>query len=81
MQWVAEKYGWTKFISMQNYYKLCYREEEREMNRFYKLTDVGILPWSPLFAGRHARPVGWTESAWSKRLYGHHPDSKNVDKK
>lgn len=29
MQFIAEKNGWTKFICMQNYYHLCYREEER----------------------------------------------------
>lgn len=34
MQFVAEKNGWTKFVSMQNHYNLLYREEEREMNRF-----------------------------------------------
>jgi len=34
MQFVAEKHGWTKFVSMQNHYNLLYREEEREMNRF-----------------------------------------------
>jgi aryl-alcohol dehydrogenase-like predicted oxidoreductase len=34
MQFIAEKNGWTKFISMQNKYNLCYREEEREMNRY-----------------------------------------------
>ena len=34
MQFVAEKNGWTKFISMQNHYNLLYREEEREMNPF-----------------------------------------------
>lgn len=34
LQYTAEKNHWTKFISMQNYYNLCYREEEREMIRF-----------------------------------------------
>lgn len=28
---VAEKHGWTKFISMQNHYNLIYREDEREL--------------------------------------------------
>lgn len=28
---VAEKNGWTKFVSMQNQYNLLYREEEREV--------------------------------------------------
>lgn len=44
LQHVAEKNGWTKFISMQNHYNLLYREEEREMNRYCKLTSVGIIP-------------------------------------
>lgn len=48
LQFIAEKNGWTKFISMQNHYSLLYREEEREMNKFCKETGVGIIPWSPL---------------------------------
>jgi hypothetical protein len=44
MQFVAEKNGWTKFISMQNRYNLLYREEEREMNRFCNDTGVGLIP-------------------------------------
>ena len=30
-QHVAERNGWTRFVSMQNHYNLMYREEEREM--------------------------------------------------
>lgn len=48
MQFVAEKNGWTKFISMQNQYSLLYREEEREMNRFCDATGVGLIPVSAL---------------------------------
>jgi len=44
MQFVAEKNGWTKFVSMQNHYSLLYREEEREMNRFCNETGVGLIP-------------------------------------
>jgi len=44
LQFVAEKNGWTKFISMQNHYNLLYREEEREMNRFCDATGVGLIP-------------------------------------
>ena len=65
MQFVAEKNGWTKFISMQNCYHLCYREEEREMNKFCNETGVGIIPWGPLFGGLLAKPVG-VESTRSK---------------
>ena len=56
MQFVAEKNGWTKFISMQNHYNLLYREEEREMNRFCNETGVGLVPWAPLCRGHLARP-------------------------
>jgi aryl-alcohol dehydrogenase-like predicted oxidoreductase len=44
MQFVAEKHGWTKFVSMQNHYNLLYREEEREMNRYCDATGVGLIP-------------------------------------
>jgi aryl-alcohol dehydrogenase-like predicted oxidoreductase len=55
MQFCAEKNGWTKFISMQNHYSLCYREEEREMNRFCAEMGVGLIPWAPLYDGELAR--------------------------
>jgi len=48
---VAEKHGWTKFISMQNHYNLVYREEEREMNPYCNNEGVGLIPWSPLARG------------------------------
>jgi aryl-alcohol dehydrogenase-like predicted oxidoreductase len=44
LQNVAEKHGWHKFISMQNYHNLLYREEEREMIPYCKVTGVGIIP-------------------------------------
>ncbi|KAK5168365.1 uncharacterized protein LTR77_006935 [Saxophila tyrrhenica] len=55
-QFVAEKNGWTKFVSMQNHYNLLYREEEREMNAFCDKTGVGLIPWAPLCRGHLARP-------------------------
>ncbi|KAL9027702.1 MAG: hypothetical protein Q9196_003817 [Gyalolechia fulgens] len=57
MQFTAERRGWTKFVSMQNYYNLLYREEEREMNQFCNQTGVGLIPWSPLSQGALARPA------------------------
>ncbi|MEU5989798.1 aldo/keto reductase [Spirillospora sp. NPDC047418] len=50
-QHVAEKHGWTKFVSMQNHYNLVYREEEREMNPLCIDQGVGLIPWSPLARG------------------------------
>ncbi|MCY8252404.1 aldo/keto reductase, partial [Bacillus inaquosorum] len=55
---VAEKNGWTKFVSMQNHLNLLYREEEREMLPLCKEEKIGVIPWSPLAAGRLARPWG-----------------------
>ena len=56
MQACAEKNGWTKFVSMQNHHSLLYREEEREMNKYCKLTGVALIPWAPLARGHLARP-------------------------
>ena len=50
-QFVAEKYGWTRFISMQNHLNLVYREEEREMLPLCLDQGVGVIPWSPLARG------------------------------
>ena len=53
---VAEQHNWHKFISMQGFYNLLYREEEREMNPYCKATSIGLFPWSPLAAGVLAHP-------------------------
>jgi aryl-alcohol dehydrogenase-like predicted oxidoreductase len=50
-QRVAERHGWTPFVSMQNHYNLVYREEEREMIPQCIDQGVGIIPWSPLARG------------------------------
>jgi aryl-alcohol dehydrogenase-like predicted oxidoreductase len=55
-QHVAEKHGWTPFVSMQNHYNLIYREEEREMLPLCQDQGVGVIPWSPLARGRLTRP-------------------------
>jgi aryl-alcohol dehydrogenase-like predicted oxidoreductase len=50
-QRVAERNGWTPFVSMQNHYNLLYREEEREMIPQCIDQGVGVIPWSPLARG------------------------------
>jgi aryl-alcohol dehydrogenase-like predicted oxidoreductase len=57
---VAEKNGWTRFVSMQNHYNLIYREEEREMLPLCKEEKIGVIPYSPLASGRLARD--WSET-------------------
>ena len=50
--------GWARFVTMQNYVNLIYREEEREMLPLCRELGVGVIPWSPLARGRLTRPVG-----------------------
>ncbi|KAG9774984.1 putative aldo/keto reductase, partial [Aureobasidium melanogenum] len=57
LQQAALSHNWTPFVSMQNHYSLCYREEEREMIPYCKETGVGLIPWAPLYRGHLARPL------------------------
>ncbi|KAG7820720.1 hypothetical protein KL928_000804 [Ogataea angusta] len=57
LQNIAERHGWTKFVSMQSYYSLLYRDEEDELIAYCHETGVGLIPWSPLAAGVLARPA------------------------
>lgn len=41
----------TPFVTMQNFYNLVYREEEREMIPLCRAEGVGVIPWSPLARG------------------------------
>jgi len=52
---IAEANGWTRFVSMQNYLNLLYREEEREMLPLCAAEGIGVIPWSPLARGRLTR--------------------------
>ncbi|MDQ1743687.1 MAG: 1-deoxyxylulose-5-phosphate synthase [Pseudonocardiales bacterium] len=54
-QYLAERHGWTPFVTMQNHYNLLYREEEREMLPLCADLGVGAIPWSPLARGRLTR--------------------------
>lgn len=58
-QHVAERNGWTKFVSMQNLLNLLYREEEREMLPLCRSEGIGVIPWSPVAKGRLTRD--WDE--------------------
>jgi aryl-alcohol dehydrogenase-like predicted oxidoreductase len=53
--YVAEKHGWTRFVSMQDHLNLIYREEEREMLPLCREEKIGVIPYSPLAAGRLTR--------------------------
>ncbi|MGA9062476.1 MAG: aldo/keto reductase [Terracidiphilus sp.] len=53
--YLADRQGWTRFVSMQNHYNLLYREEEREMIGLCQAEGVAVIPWSPLARGRLTR--------------------------
>lgn len=69
--YVAEKNGWTKFISMQNHMNLIYREEEREMLPLCIDEGIGVTPYSPLASGRLIRD--WAETT-------HRSETDNIQK-
>ena len=52
---LAERHGWTRFVSMQNYVNLLYREEEREMLPLCRAEGIAVMPWSPMARGRLTR--------------------------
>ncbi len=77
---LADKHGWTRFVSMQNYVNLLYREEEREMLPLCEAEGIGVMPWSPLARGKLTRD--WDETtfrsetdAFGKTLYQNAADS------
>jgi aryl-alcohol dehydrogenase-like predicted oxidoreductase len=74
-QHVAERNGWTRFVTMQNHYNLVYREEEREMLPLCLDQGVGVIPWSPLARGLLTRDpaessVRKETDEFGKSLYG-----------
>ncbi len=52
---IARELGHAEFVSMQNFYNLVYREEEREMMKFCADQGIAVIPWSPLARGYLAR--------------------------
>jgi len=66
---LADRHGWTRFVSMQNHYNLIYREEEREMLPLCRFEGVGVIPWSPLargFLAGNRRREDWGDTARAK---------------
>jgi aryl-alcohol dehydrogenase-like predicted oxidoreductase len=49
--YTADLHGFTRFVSMQQYYNLIYQEEERETIPLCMDQKIAIIPWSPLERG------------------------------
>lgn len=76
----ADANGWTRFVTMQNYLNLLYREEEREMLPLCEAEGIGVIPWSPLARGRLTRDWGESTSRsetdkFGQTLYAHTADA------
>lgn len=61
---LAEREGFTKFVSVQGHYNLIFREEEREMAKLCAEDNIAMTPYSALAGGRLSKHPGET----SKRL-------------
>src|SRR5947199_7744304 len=57
---IAERHGWTRFVSMQNLVNLLYREEEREMLPLCAAEGIGVIPWGPQARGKLTRDWNYT---------------------
>ena len=89
MLMTSDKLGAPRFVSMQNYYNLVYREEEREMLPLCRAEGIGVIPFSPLARGfvvgnRTKQDYGETVRAktdeFSRRQYYSETDFKIVDR-
>jgi aryl-alcohol dehydrogenase (NADP+) len=87
---LADRHGWTRFVSMQNHYNLVYREEEREMLPLCREEGIGVIPWSPLargfLAGSRRRKGEWGDTlrartdAFAHELYYADSDFQIVER-
>jgi aryl-alcohol dehydrogenase-like predicted oxidoreductase len=64
---LQKQMGAARFVSMQNFYNLVYREEEREMLPLCQDMGVGVIPWSPLARGFLGRSVAHAMDGQSTR--------------
>jgi 1-deoxyxylulose-5-phosphate synthase len=72
--------GWHRFVSMQNFYNLLYREEEREMIPLCVDQGVGVVPWGPLAAGALARGAHSTvRSSGAQPIESGQADAQVID--
>ncbi|HWF09280.1 MAG TPA: aldo/keto reductase [Bryobacteraceae bacterium] len=85
----SDRLGIARFASMQDYYNLVYREEEREMLPLCRAEGIAVIPFSPLARGfvagnRTKEDYGETVRAktdeFSRRQYYSEQDFAIVDR-
>lgn len=89
MIFTSDRLGLTRPVSMQPYYNLLYREEEREMIPLCRSEGIAVIPYSPIARGfvtgeRRRGDFGDTVRAktdeYMKKLYYTDPDFAIVEK-
>jgi aryl-alcohol dehydrogenase-like predicted oxidoreductase len=85
----SDRLGAARFSTMQNYYNVIYREEEREMLPLCRAEGIAVTPFSPLARGfvvgnRRKEDYGETVRAktdeYSRRQYYRSEDFAIVDR-
>ena len=72
---LAQKEGFSRFVSVQGHYNLIFREEEREMVPYCREENIAMTPYSPLAGGRLSKHPGETsrrlrEDSYARLKYG-----------
>jgi aryl-alcohol dehydrogenase (NADP+) len=87
--YTADRLGVARPVSMQPYYNLLYREEEREMIPFCRSEGIAVTPYSPIargFVTGERRKEDWGDTVrartddYMKRLYYTPQDFAIVDR-
>ena len=68
---LAEKEGFSKFVSIQGHYNLIFREEEREMAGLCAEDQIAMTPYSALAGGRLSKHPGETSRRLEEDSYAH----------
>ena len=68
---LAEKEGFTKFVSVQGHYNLIFREEEREMAPYCREENIAMTPYSALAGGKLSKHPGETSKRMQEDSYAH----------
>src|SRR5436190_5835 len=69
MLYTADRLGVTRPVSMQPYYNLLYREEEREMIPLCQAEGIAVIPYSPIargFVTGQRRKEDWGDTVRAK---------------
>ena len=81
---IAEKEGFSRFVSVQGHYNLIFREEEREMVPYCSEENIALTPYSALASGRLSRRPGEgdtkraAEDSYARFKYDATADTDNI---